>query len=187
MKFNLSGEPSGAHVVYEEVSLKSNKEFLTPKLFDIMNLDVATKATTRITTGIQPRYVRNGAMLVGQMNGVALYQSGVETSVVLPPTTYSLYTVNGEGTKLAAYNVKTHMLDVFDVTTSGTLSYNYSAVLGTQPPTLGFVNTDPVSVQSLVSSKGTVYSIIRYGKKNEEHSVIIPDGRSIQRLLYVLP
>jgi hypothetical protein len=125
VKFNLSGEPSGAHVVYEEVSLKSNKEFLTPKLFDIMNLDVATKATTRITTGIQPRYVRNGAMLVGQMNGVALYQSGVETSVVLPPTTYSLYTVNGEGTKLAAYNVKTHMLDVFDVTTSGTLSYNF--------------------------------------------------------------
>lgn len=185
-KFNMSADASGAHVVYEESVIKDAQD-LQKFPWGITQLTLSTRAVEHITNGVQPRYVNSGALLIAQMDGAKLYpahNAGTASGTpLLPPKLYSLYAVSSDGAHLAAYNVKTAKIDIFDITTSGTLSYVRSDKTARLPLNLSFNGAYPESIESTPSSKGTVYSITTYGKG--QWSIISQKGPVAQRLLYV--
>ncbi|MEK7602487.1 MAG: hypothetical protein AAB472_03315 [Patescibacteria group bacterium] len=190
VKFNISADPSETHIIYEEMVAKDDLEISTTSSWDIQQLDLNTRAVEHITSGVQPRYIRSGALLVGQKNGVVLYhpenqsRKSASSTPVLSSKVYSLYAVSAEGEHVAAYNTKTGAVDVFDVTVAGTLSYAYSSKPEHQPSNISFSDGEPVSVESTPSPRGVVYTVTRYSVSRTEWNITGPQGLIAQRLIY---
>jgi Tol biopolymer transport system component len=184
-KFNMSVDPSGAHVVYEESVIKDVQD-LQKFPWGITQLTLDTKTVEHITNGVQPRYINSGKLLIAQMDGAKLYparNAGTASGTpLLPSKLYSLYAVSEDGTHLAAFNGKTGKIDVFDITSAGTLSYVRSEKTSRQPQSLIFSGSSLMSFESTMSSKGAVYSVTTYGGK--QWSIISQKGPVAQRFLY---
>lgn len=184
-KFNMSADSAGAHVVYEESVIKDVQD-LQKFPWGITQLTLDTKAVEHITNGVQPRYINSGKLLIAQMDGAKLYpahNAGTASGTpLLPSKLYSLYAVSEDGTHLAAFNGKTGKIDVFDITSAGTLSYVRSEKTSRQPQSLIFSGANLMSFESTMSSKGAVYSVTTYGGK--QWSIISEKGPVAQRFLY---
>jgi|CXWL01.1.fsa_nt_gi hypothetical protein len=189
-KLNLSVDMSQMRVAYEESQIKNNQDLLSVSSWDVMQLDLTTHTVVRITKGVQPRYIGTGALLVGQKDGVVLYPpeaNGNASSIpIVSPKIYTLYAVSSDGTRFASYNTKTAMIDVFDITPNGTLSYRHSSKAEQHIMNMNFSGKDPVSVESTPSPKGMVYTVTRYGDtSNTQWNIVSMNGAVAQRLLYV--
>lgn len=189
LKYNFSVDVSELRVAYEETTIKDNQQLSTPALGEVMQLDLVTRAVERIAGGVQPRYIHTGAILVGTKDGVLVFPPHTNNitkgTPLLSEKVYSLYDVNHEGTLLAAYNTKTAMIDVFNVTPTGTLSFVYSSKTEHQPGNLSFSDIEPMSIDSTPSPKGMVYTITRYGAHKSEWNITSEHGLAAERLLYV--
>lgn len=187
VKSNLAADPAGAHVVYEEATIQNVEALNAPLVPSITQLTLASREVITVTDGAQPRYIKTGALLIGQEDGVAVVapQAESEASTILSIETYSLYAVNDDGTIVAAYNRKTKMVDMFTVTETGTLSYDYSARAESQPMNLAFSDGKAVSAVDSLTQNGMAYQVTFYGHRTSTWNLLGVNGPPLQRILYV--
>ena len=186
-KDNFSVDPSETHLVYEETKSNKREDIGNGASPTIVQLSLNNGTVQEITTGTNPHFLQSGAIVVAQKEGTFVYPPSVGSkgNLILPSNTYSLYAVREDGSQVASYNYKTKSIDLFKVTATGTLSYDYSTKVENQPMNLIYSEGSPVATEVSESPKGTVYILTSYGRTISTTRFISTPAPMLERLIYV--
>jgi hypothetical protein len=181
VKFNLSVNTFGDRAVYQEGKVTKVEELATRVAWDIVETNLGTKRTTKLTSGEMPHYTASGAVYFIRDGSVFSVAPGGSTTgtAQLRTNNSRVYAVNSGGTKVAFYNPITASIDVFEITRNATPSYMASVKVATAPTVLGFLDEEVVSVTAGSTKDGSHIFVSNY-VKSDQKSWSIDNPKTLQ-------
>lgn len=154
-KYNLVYNADRKEFVYQSLSYVDEKQFVSTRDWSLVVYSLKSNTETVLTTGSQPVFSEDGKYLIFQKNNTiqTVHLESHATSTLLSLALYPVFAVNPSAHSIVAYNRKTHALDTYTMTGSGSVAYSKSVSITDIPTMLAFVGTDLYSATVAGDSK----------------------------------
>lgn len=154
-KYNLVYNANRTELIYLSLTYVDEKHFVSTRDWSLESYDLAQASEKKLGTGSSPVLSSDGKVLMYENNDT-LIKRNLETqatSTLLGLSLYPVYAINPHTQTIVGYNIKTHALDSYTITESGSVAYSKSTPVKDIPTMLSFIGDDLYS--GTVASGGT--------------------------------
>lgn len=188
-KYNLLYNASRKEFVYLSLSYVDEKQFVSTRDWSLVTYSLTSGTEKVLTTGSQPVFSSDGKSLIYERNNniEQLHLETNATSTLLALTLYPVFAVNPATHIIFGYNRKTHALDMYSITDSGSATYSKSVPIKESPTMLAFIGSDLYAgTVAGDSTTGKKYLLTKNPEKGTLTGFVLPgiDGLAVPQRIY---